>query len=84
MGEAETMTERATVERLKVAPDKDAFLAAFAAKGCTTEPDRCALVGMHRKSLWRYMQGEVTPSLPMARQIADRLDRDVDELWPAA
>jgi DNA-binding XRE family transcriptional regulator len=64
--------------------NRQAFLAAFEAKGCNTGMARAQLLGVTRKSVDRYLAGEVAPLLPTARRIARRLDVGVDELWPAA
>jgi DNA-binding XRE family transcriptional regulator len=71
-------------ERRRVVTDEQAFLAALAAKGCTSDADRAALLGMPRRSVYRYIKGEVDPRLQTARRIAQTLDAKVDELWPAA
>ena len=72
----------------RVIPDKPPkineklFLEACAAKGAVTAEDRARLLGMPRRSLRRYVEGEHTPLLPTAQHIADRLDVTVDALWP--
>jgi DNA-binding XRE family transcriptional regulator len=82
MSDAADASERVTSERIKV--DRDAFSAAFAAKGCASGDDRARLLEMPRRSVHRYTTGEVKPSLPKAREIAAKLGLDVDDLWPAA
>jgi DNA-binding XRE family transcriptional regulator len=72
------------VERRKVATNESAFLAALAAKGCTSDIERAAFLGMPRRSVYRYIKGEVDPRLHTARRIANRLGAQIDELWPAA
>lgn len=83
MSDAEIPSRCVTPERTPKA-NKDAFLAAFAAKGCTTDADRAAFLQMPRRSVYRYVEGKINPRLTTARHIAARLDRNVDELWPAA
>jgi DNA-binding XRE family transcriptional regulator len=68
--------------RRKVRTDETAFRAAFAAAGCNTGAERAALLDMQRRSVYRYISGEIEPGLTTARQIAARLGADLDQLWP--
>jgi DNA-binding XRE family transcriptional regulator len=60
------------------------YLAACLAKGAITEEDRAHLLGMPRRSVYRYEKNKIVPLLTTARWIASRLDVTIDELWPAA
>lgn len=64
--------------------NKDLFLAACEAKGAVTDEGRAALLGMPRKSVFRYVKNETEPRLTTARWIAEQLGVTVDDLWPAA
>ena len=74
----------------RVIPDEpsktngELFEELFRAKGAHTGMDRARLLGMPRRSVYRYAKGEVEPGLATARWIASRLGAKVDELWPAA
>jgi len=83
MSDAETAERRAIPgERYRL--NKDVYLAACLAKGATRQEDRATLFGLPRRSLIRYENHQVEPRVTVMRHIAARLDRPVDELWPAA
>lgn len=46
-----------------------------------TETAKAALVDTDRKSLWRYRERHVQPTLRLAAQWAAALDLPVDKLW---
>lgn len=81
MSDAQT---RPADKQQKVRTNENAFRDALAAAGCTTSAEWAAHLDMQRRSVYRYMSGEIEPGLTTARRIAARLERDVDELWPAA
>lgn len=64
--------------------DLDVYLAACKAKGALTEEDRARLLGMPRRSIYRYEKSTVQPLLTTAQWIAGRINVTVEELWPAA
>lgn len=83
MSDAEVLTRR--VIPAEPSPiNTDLFFAACKAKGAITDEHRARLLGMPRRSVYRYIHGEVEPLLFTARWIASQLDVQVDELWPAA
>lgn len=52
--------------------------------GAEGESDRAALVGIDRTTLYRIRQGQVTPTLPVAMQMAMRVGAQVEELFEVA
>ena len=38
--------------------------------------------GLHWQTIARMERGEMTPTIPVARQIADALHASVDDVWP--
>lgn len=75
---------RHAISDAKVSMDRELFLSACRAKGCTTDMDRAKLLGTSRRLVYSYVRGTVVPGLDTARRIAGLLEVDVDRLWPAA
>jgi transcriptional regulator with XRE-family HTH domain len=71
---------KANIPRVSV--DRELFDRACAGKGAYTEEDRAALLGTTAKMVYNYRHGRVQPILDRAREIADVLGVDVDDLWP--
>lgn len=67
---------------VRVAVNRDLFLAKCAEKGARTEAGRAALLDTTEKMSWNYREGRVEPRLGTARRIADTLGVDLDDLWP--
>jgi transcriptional regulator with XRE-family HTH domain len=82
MPDAMTKRQRTTHEAPRL--DRLVFIAACARQNALTEQQRADLCNVTRKAIDRYLKGEVAPMLTTARRIADRLQVDVDRLWPAA
>ncbi|MFI6332950.1 hypothetical protein ACIBBG_32165 [Micromonospora chersina] len=49
--------------------------------GATTETAKAELVSTDRKTLWRYRERRIAPTLDVAMRWADRLGLKVEELW---
>lgn len=64
--------------------NRDLFLTACAAKGCRTDDETAALLGVTRAQVMGWRRGYRRPRLPRAQQIASTLGVDINDLWPAA
>lgn len=61
--------------------DGDRFDDLCRAHDAETETARAALVGIERRTLYRWREGLVTPGLDAALRTAQRLDTTVEDLW---
>lgn len=49
--------------------------------GAATETAKAELVGTDRKTLWRYRERKIAPTLDVAMRWSERLGLTVEQLW---
>ena len=80
MRETRTRLKGSASETSRVVLNEDLFRTRTRALGARTDLERCNLAGISRASLYRWRAGTVTPSFDALRNVARRLDVDLNQL----